>query len=633
MFRGSTWRAPSAALFLVVTRLLSVLAHHALPAASGGRLTGEPGKLLIIALCTELGFLLLVFGVGAWVLRSVRPERRRAWIASGLALLALYLLVSEIDAHVRRWLGLRLNVVLLRHFFGAASELGFWRTLIGFLARDALAVGLSVLFLLVGWIAMALSLRRRRATPARGLCPVLVLVAAALFSASAPLVPAVRKWALAAPVPFVLARDLFRELRAGQQAPSAADLATFRAFIGNPEGELAAPAWRKPAPPTRPTTGGAPPGEPWDVILVAIESLRGWYADFRSPRMAERMPHLHALFREQGTAFVHSHSNGFPSGEGNVNLHLGVWSHPWRTTAHDHVAVRTRSLPELLGEAGYHRVWLTGSDPTYDNLQNFIGRWFDHWELVVWGDGVLVKRLLELYDASPPGKPRFFSLYTVSTHPPYHLPPEEGELPADPEAAYLRALRYADRKLGEVVAHVRAAGRGDRTLFVFTGDHAQPSDRQLAGDADVGLPNAGRTWTGLLFAAPGLAGGTIRTDSASHVDVAPTVLGLLGIARENHFLGRDLFRDPPRPAVAVLSGGLSLIHDDTMLVGSCESDQPVVKLRYDEGPLDDPGACGHGAVLQPSSADLEAFARARTAVAAYAWLIDHDRLAPGPSSE
>ena len=344
--------------------------------------------------------------------------------------------------------------------------------------------------------------------------------------------------------------------------------------------------------------------------------------------MAERMPHLYALFREHGVAFVHSHSNGFPSGEGLMNLHLGVWSHPWRTTAHDHLAVRTRSLPELLGEAGYHRVWLTGSDPTYDNLQHFFGRWFDHWELVVYGDGVLVKRLLDLYDASPPDKPRFFSLYTASTHPPYNLPPEEGERPADPEAGYLRALRYADRNLGEVVAHVKAAGRWHRTLFVFTGDHAQPSDHQLARDADVGLPNAGRTWTGLMFAAPGLTGGTIRTDTASHVDVPPTILGLLGLARENHFLGRDLFRDAPRPTVAVLNGGLSLIHDDTMLVGSYGTGEPLVKLRYDEGPLDDPTRCGLGAGLEVTPADREAFAQARTAIAAYAWIIDHDQLVP-----
>jgi arylsulfatase A-like enzyme len=125
-----------------------------------------------------------------------------------------------------------------------------------------------------------------------------------------------------------------------------------------------------------------------------------------------------------------------------------------------------------------------------------------------------------------------------------------------------------------------------------------------------------------------LAGGTIRTDTASHVDVPPTILGLLGLARENHFLGRDLFRDPPRPTVAVLNGGVSLIHDDIMLVGSYAASESLVKVRYDEGPLDDPTRCGHGAILAVTPADREAFGQARTAIAAYAWLIDHDQLAP-----
>jgi len=628
MFLGSTLRAPSAALCVVVTRVLSILALYTLPSATGGRLAGERAKLLVLALCTEIGLWAVVFGLGAFFLRWLRPARRRTWIVVGLALVAAYLPICEVDVQLQRWMGLRLNVVLLRQFFGAAGESGFWHTLIGFLVEDALALGLSVSFIGIAWIAMALSLRRERATPPRLLGAALLLFAAVLFSASAPLVTAVRKWALAAPVPFTLSLDFFHELRTGNREPTAADLAAFRTAIANPGSDPGAPAWRRPTPPSFPTACGARPGERWDVILVAIESLRGWYADFRSPRMAERMPHLYALFREHGVAFVHSHSNGYPSGEGNMNLHLGVWSHPWKAAAHDHMAVRTRSLPELLGKAGYHRVWLTGSDPTFDNLQHFFGRWFDHWELVVFGDGVLVKRMLQLYDASPPDKPRFFSLYTSSTHPPYVLPAEEGERPTDPEAGYLRALRYADRNLGEIVAHVKATGRWQRTLFVFTGDHAQPNDRQRAHDADVGLPNAGRTWTGLLFAAPGFAGGTIRTETASHVDVPPTVLGLLGFAEEHHFLGRDLFRDVARPALAVFDGGVSLIRDDTMLVGPYGTSPPRIKLRYDEGPVDDPGGYGHGAVLEVTPSDREAFAQAQAAVTTCAWLMDHDRLVP-----
>lgn len=222
----------------------------------------------------------------------------------------------------------------------------------------------------------------------------------------------------------------------------------------------------------------------------------------------------------------------------------------------EHLAIRTLALPEILGRAGYHRIWVTGSDPSFDNIQHWTRRWYDRWEFVDGGDERLVKRLIALDKEAPADGPRLLSLYTYTTHPPYAIPGEPSR-PEDPDEAYARALHFADGALGLLFDELRKSGRLDRAVVIVTGDHAQPNAWQLANESALGLPHAGHTWTGLLLAAPGIAGGAIREEAVSHVDVAPTVLAALGIKASQHFLGLDLRPSPPprRRALSVLYGG------------------------------------------------------------------------------
>lgn len=50
---------------------------------------------------------------------------------------------------------------------------------------------------------------------------------------------------------------------------------------------------------------------------------------------------------------------------------------------------------------------------------------------------------------------------------------------------YLRHLRLLDRRVGEIVEHLKAAGRFDDALIVFTSDHSWRRDPQLPATADA----------------------------------------------------------------------------------------------------------------------------------------------------
>lgn len=625
------------AVFLLA-RLLSLVGLYLVATPTGQLVAPDPWTLGRVSLLSEVGSFLVVSGLLGLALWKASPRARRVIWHVALAALVSYAILAEADVHLRRWMGLRLNPVFVRHFFTAANEAGFWSMLRTYLDQDARSVALSLSLIVAPATAALLWLRRREmSSDTPRTYGTMVLLGAMALAWSGHLGIAVRKWRMVAPIPYALVMDVARDLGGAGKAPSAADIAALREVIAPRDSDQRYPMWHR----VRSEESIArfqqrPIGERPDVFFFAVESLRGWVADWRSPRMAALAPNLTALFKERGVAFVRNHSNGYPSGEGNANLNLGVWSHPSRALPVDHVAIRSRSVVQILKQAGYQTIWLTGSDPSFDNLQHFVARWYDRWELHPGGDVALAQGLIKAYDGMKPEVPRFVSVYTYSTHPFYALPDEEGPAPADSEQAYLRALTYADRALGMVIDHVRRAGRLDRSLFVITGDHSQPTPWHLQNDELLGPPNAGRTWTGLMIAGAGIKAGnlagTVREDASSHVDIPPTVLGLLGIETAHHFLGRDLFRDrQPRPVISVFRDSASLVLGDRMLIGDLEG-ETLRKFRYDEGPLSDPLSYRHGTAEPLTAEDQAAFARVRRAVNTYAWLMDHDLLQPPEAS-
>jgi phosphoglycerol transferase MdoB-like AlkP superfamily enzyme len=611
-------------LVFLIARLGSTLIHFSLNTPHGGPITENVWKFTSFAWPAEAGSFLLVFGLFGLMAARFRKAIPRGAFFLVLVFLLGYAIIAEFDVHLRRWMGLRLSLVFLRHLSHAANSAGFWQTLVGYLKQDAFAVVLSVAFVVIP-VVIALRNRNTIAEPrSRRLLAATTIAGVLLLVFSTQRGIAMRKWRLVAPWPYALSMDVWRAAVSDREPPTAAAFDELRALVGVPAAaKREFPLWRDSVPaPTATAHKG------FDVVLVAVESLRGWAADLRSPEAQQRLPNLAHLYRERGVFFPHAHSNGYPSGEGNMNLHLGIWSHPERAVAAEHVGISSRALPEILRDHGYKSRWFAGSDPSFDNLQHFMGRWFDGWELVLGGDDKLVTRAIEVYEELGDTAPRFISIYTASTHPFYELPATEGPKPDDSDAAYLKALSFADRALGRMFDVVAKAGRMDRTLFIVTGDHAQPNAWHLEHDSDVGLPNAGRTWTSMLIAGPDLPRESVRVDASSHVDVPPTILGYLGISVPNHFFGRDLFSsEPARPVIAVFSKGVAIIEGDTMIVGGLESDT-ITKFQYDTGPNSAPASYQHGKALPEAPADLERFRSVGRAVRAFAWTIDHDQLRP-----
>jgi phosphoglycerol transferase MdoB-like AlkP superfamily enzyme len=156
-------------------------------------------------------------------------------------------------------------------------------------------------------------------------------------------------------------------------------------------------------------------------------------------------------------------------------------------------------------------------------------------------------------------------LITLTTHHDWKIPDELatlrlGKLEGTRMGRYVQSFHHFDKGFGELIASLEKDGLLDRSVVVIYGDHrGQYGKKGDEGGRDemaklqqgyMGYPppdsSSYKYWEAqnqipLIIHLPGDAQAGARSITAGHLDIAPTVLNLLGI--ENHdmvTLGRDL---------------------------------------------------------------------------------------------
>jgi arylsulfatase A-like enzyme/cytochrome c-type biogenesis protein CcmH/NrfG len=160
------------------------------------------------------------------------------------------------------------------------------------------------------------------------------------------------------------------------------------------------------------------------------------------------------------------------------------------------------------------------------------------------GDEVVDRALTWL--AENGAGPFFLWVHLYDPHFPYEAPRAYAErFPGDP---YSAEVAFTDAQVGRLVLALEKAGTAARTVVVAVADHGEGlgshgEDRHgiLLYEETLRVP--------LVFVAPGrVVGGSVIDAVASTVDVAPTILGLLGRSPATAMQGRDLLAPtPPAP--------------------------------------------------------------------------------------
>ncbi len=148
-------------------------------------------------------------------------------------------------------------------------------------------------------------------------------------------------------------------------------------------------------------------------------------------------------------------------------------------------------------------------------------------------------------------------LLTLSLHHPFEGFPADleeldvGSHAGTPFGAYLHTMRLFDRALEGFVARLDQLGLGERTVIALWGDHDAGFEWTASFAGRLGVPHDAAGWylsqtVPLLVRVPGAAGPAgEHALPAGQVDVAPTLLALLGVDPAGYaMLGRNLLGEP-----------------------------------------------------------------------------------------
>ena len=295
------------------------------------------------------------------------------------------------------------------------------------------------------------------------------------------------------------------------------------------------------------------PPKPLNVVVLLQESLGaefvGAYGDTRG-----LTPNLDRLARES-LVFARTYATGTRTVRGMEAVTASFPPVPAESIVKRTHNERMFNWSTVMREAGYEPTFIYGGYGAFDNMNYFFGnngyRVIDRTDMPkprfsnIWGvsDEDLFEHAFKVFDAQHAGNQRFFSVVmTTSNHKPFTFPPG---IPGVPEAGGGReaGVRYADHAIGRFVEALRSKPYADDTLVVIVADHGA----RVYGKEDIPLHTYEIPF--MVYAPRHIAPQRIDT-VVSQLDVAPTVLGLLGISYESAFFGRDVFaRGPAAHAV------------------------------------------------------------------------------------
>jgi phosphoglycerol transferase MdoB-like AlkP superfamily enzyme len=212
------------------------------------------------------------------------------------------------------------------------------------------------------------------------------------------------------------------------------------------------------------------------------------------------------------------------------------------------------STPGLLKEKGYFSAFFHGAPngsmgfQAFANLSSF-DRYFGKTEYNndrdydgIWG--IWDEKFLQFFarKMNTFRQPFYTTLFTVSSHHPYHLPPEyEHTFQGGPMIIH-RTIEYTDYSLRKFFATASKMPWFKNTLFVITADHAS---------AEIHEPGYNSLWgyfsIPIFFYQPGEDWSSFKPEIIQQIDIMPTILGYLNYDKPYIAFGRDAFREDTEP--------------------------------------------------------------------------------------
>jgi len=345
--------------------------------------------------------------------------------------------------------------------------------------------------------------------------------------------------------------------------------------------------------------------EKLNVILISVESLSAEFFT-RFGQKENITPFMDQLF-ERGLLFTNFYATGTRTTRGLESITLSIPPTPGMSMVKRPDNAKIYNLGKILKDNGYDVAFLYGGHGFFDNMNTFFSgngyRIVDQTDLKAdeitfknaWGtadEDIYRRAITEANTSHAAGKPFFFHIMTISNHRPYTYP--EGKIDIPSGTGRFGAVKYTDYALRQLITAAEKQDWFKDTMFVIVADHCAGS----AGRAELPVE---RYHIPLFIYSPAHIQPQTVSKLSGQIDIAPTLLALLGIQYDDHFFGQNILSDTFQERALISNyQRLGLYENDTLTILS-----PVKQINIIQAPLSN----AHGIPADPqSSSTLKAMA-------------------------
>ncbi|MFZ1332297.1 MAG: sulfatase-like hydrolase/transferase [Flavobacteriales bacterium] len=300
-----------------------------------------------------------------------------------------------------------------------------------------------------------------------------------------------------------------------------------------------------------------------NIVVIILESFSSVYSG-KLGGGEGYMPFLDSLMG-QSLNMTNAYANGRRSVDGipAVLASMPEWMDESFLTS-PYASLPFTSIANVLGKEGYSSSFYHGGRNGTMGFDGFVGSaGFDryvglneytgpatdhdgHW-------GIRDLPYLQYYVAelSKEKEPFVSSVFTLSSHHPYELLPEDAERFNVGTLDIHPTLRYTDNALEQFFESAAKMPWFANTLFVITADHTADIER-TGFHSDKAIDH----WVPLLYYMPNKIAPAAQPGITQHIDILPTILDLIGCSDPFFSFGHSALRNETRPYAIMSSNGV-----------------------------------------------------------------------------
>ena len=302
-----------------------------------------------------------------------------------------------------------------------------------------------------------------------------------------------------------------------------------------------------------------------NVVVFILESFSKEHSKFLNPELYEHeegyTPFLDSLMQE-GYAFTNAYANGLKSIEAVPAILASIPSFKTSFTTMPERFGDFEAMPEILAKQGYETAFFNGSDRNsmgFEDITHLFGIQHcycrNEFEANYPADDNTIEPFWGVYDMpyfqfmadviDTMQEPFFVSVFSLSSHHPYRVPPGYSDKIARSHTSEQRVVAYTDLSIRKFFERVKTEPWFNNTIFVFVADHVSP----ICYDPKSYTMQGHTSIVEFLYTPDGALCGHDST-TVQQLDIMPTVLGLVGNKKPYFAFGRDVFNEPERQPVA-----------------------------------------------------------------------------------